>query len=728
MRRLLLALFLLLSSLVGATTVTLTVTDAESQTWNNGTYSIQLVSPPGTTSGPPFFLNGTVTPVPNQLQVGTLSGTGTASLTLTDNATIAPALSVWRFTICPQATAPCFVQAVQIVGASQTVNLVPPIIRIPGANIPPTTLAYTDAEVANPGLGTIYYNLVSGVSRQWNGVVWGPLAGGAASGLTVTATGTIAPTPQSGSPCPPGQGVWIYGLMGDANYKALGSWDSTTVSPPLSPTGTLQHCWREYWNTTGAAMAGEKNRLLGMLHVPSDGSDGLGGGIISSTSNDQSVIGITINNTGTGQNFRQLQDIYADMALSGTPTFGGIAGGENNAGVFRGNLSDNRAQTPVSGSRFFVYAAQYQRLGALSYNSCGAGNCAGGYISEVDNETTGNAGGTVLNAFAAYSANNAAATNLSYVAFESTAPSPRFPSANYGFWSRDMGTNSADFDFAGDGVNSAGTASGFNYFTGPVNFGNGNAVKAAAGYQVDVLGALKLKAGAGVQNVDYFGSTSGDAKFAAAAVAGTPNQINWPTITAPAVGALWASDGGNPQQTYWTWNCSNLTPVTVSANVTTDQTLMSCTIPAGTLNNVGRNLHLWSAFVYSTPAASVAAVTMKLKLCTVSGCGSGTVITPCAFTSSANPGTVTNNSINFLCDATTQTAGATASFESHGNMTIDLGASPGLADSVFSDTNTATVGTIDSTVQLFAQVTGAFSVASASNSLTQRQMLADSQH
>jgi hypothetical protein len=58
-------------------------------------------------------------------------------------------------------------------------------------------------------------------------------------------------------------------------------------------------------------------------------------------------------------------------------------------------------------------------------------------------------------------------------------------------------------------------------------------------------------------------------------------------------------------------------------------------------------------------------------------------------------------------------------------MVIDLGASPGLADSTFSDSNTSTIGTIDSTAQLFLQITGAFSVASASNSRTERQLIVE---
>jgi hypothetical protein len=170
----------------------------------------------------------------------------------------------------------------------------------------------------------------------------------------------------------------------------------------------------------------------------------------------------------------------------------------------------------------------------------------------------------------------------------------------------------------------------------------------------------------------------------------------------------------------------NITPVTVNANVATDQNGMAITITAGALNSVSRTLLIQLAGVYSTPAASTTTLTHKLKLCTVSGCGSGTVITLASWTTSALGGIqATNNPYNCTVNSSTQTAGATAAFEAHGNLTIDLAALASAAEGVFADNNTATVGTIDSTAQLFLQHTIAFSAASGSNSATDRQMIAD---
>ena len=172
--------------------------------------------------------------------------------------------------------------------------------------------------------------------------------------------------------------------------------------------------------------------------------------------------------------------------------------------------------------------------------------------------------------------------------------------------------------------------------------------------------------------------------------------------------------------------CVSVAPVTVAANVTTDQLLMSCTLSANLLNVVGRTLKVTTASIYSTPAASVSQMTEKIKLCTVSGCGSGTVVTLVSIQSSAL-GTiaVTNNAIQLPVFFTTQTAGASSTYEAHGCLNIDLNASISGADTVFCDTNTAVSAAIDSTAQLFLQVTGAFSTASASNSWSERQLIVE---
>src|SRR5690242_12328991 len=93
------------------TSVTLQVTDADSQTWNSGTYTANLQVSPGQL--PPFigfhlipaFGGGLVSP---QTVSGTLGATGGAAFSLTSNVNIAPANTIWVFTVCPVAPATCF--------------------------------------------------------------------------------------------------------------------------------------------------------------------------------------------------------------------------------------------------------------------------------------------------------------------------------------------------------------------------------------------------------------------------------------------------------------------------------------------------------------------------------------------------------------------------------------------------------------------------------------------
>ena len=170
--------------------------------------------------------------------------------------------------------------------------------------------------------------------------------------------------------------------------------------------------------------------------------------------------------------------------------------------------------------------------------------------------------------------------------------------------------------------------------------------------------------------------------------------------------------------------CVNVTPVTVAANVTSDQLLMACSINANLLNVVGRTLRVYVAGVFSTAAASTASLTFKVKLCTVSGCGSGTVIAPISTATGATAAlTASNLSFSQTSYISTQTAGATAAFEAHGFLDIDLSATAATSLSVYQDTNTATVGTIDSTAADFIQITCAASAASTSNSFTERQLI-----
>jgi hypothetical protein len=230
--------------------------------------------------------------------------------------------------------------------------------------------------------------------------------------------------------------------------------------------------------------------------------------------------------------------------------------------------------------------------------------------------------------------------------------------------------------------------------------------------------------------------------LAGAAATGIPhyaNAANVITETISAINLASADVTGNlpvaqvPASTgllSGAWNCVNVTPVTTAGgSVTTDQNMQACTVPAATLNLIGKTLKVHSAGVYSTAAASTTAVSIETKLCTVSGCGSGTVVDVCDITSAAiGTLTISNDTWMTDCILSTQTAGASSVYERSGMLAIDLVVSNLAADSVFLDSNATavTAPVIDNTGGLFLQIAVAFTVASASNVATGRSLVVES--
>ena len=146
------------------TTVNLSVVDTpDSQAWNSGTWSVKLQPPAGNLSQTNTFtlLSGGGSLA---AQSGTLSGTGTASMSLPANANIGPNGTVWQFTVCPQASAGCFQQSVTVSTSSpQTLALNPPSIRINLTTATPPISAYATGEISGAVIGSQFYLLGTGI-------------------------------------------------------------------------------------------------------------------------------------------------------------------------------------------------------------------------------------------------------------------------------------------------------------------------------------------------------------------------------------------------------------------------------------------------------------------------------------------------------------------------------------------------------------------------------------
>ena len=274
-KRVLLVLLVLFSFSVAAygqtTSVSGTISDSAGQTLNNGTFTFTLIPPTGNNG--PFYLAGTLM-TPGQLTIkGTLSSGGAfAGVVVGSNASITPVGTTWSFTVCPQATSPCYTQNnITIAGSSQslTSTVIPPPIQVQAASdVIPT--AYSDTEIVGATLGSLYWNSISSTLRICSTFAGGVCSWtGAGSGGTVTAVTGTSPIVSSGGSTP-------------AISCPTCSTSSGTVT---SVTGTVNQIDVATGTTTPVVSLDPAIILPGTLTVPSGASLGPSGtGTITATS------------------------------------------------------------------------------------------------------------------------------------------------------------------------------------------------------------------------------------------------------------------------------------------------------------------------------------------------------------------------------------------------------------------------------------------------------------
>lgn len=291
------------------TTVNLTVQDTpDSQTWNNGTWSVQL-SPPGLAQSASIQSGGgSLAP-----QSGTLSGSGTASMSLPANVNIAPQGTTWGFTVCPLSSGSCFTQYVTVSSTSpMSLTIQPPSVRVPANG--PATIAYSSTEVSG-GLGTTYFDLSSGTSKVCS---------------AVSAPGVCSTWTSSGG----GSMTWP-SSAGIAVYAGSSSW-GTSISPgtgvaaalaqPVSGSGSI--CL-----STGSACSGSS----GVSSVSGDGA-------LFTNSASTGAVTLTLGNAGAHQWWGN------DTNASAKPGYFTLTAGDipNPAG----DVTNTYAATQVTGFHF----------------------------------------------------------------------------------------------------------------------------------------------------------------------------------------------------------------------------------------------------------------------------------------------------------------------------------------------------------------------------------------
>lgn len=169
----------------------------------------------------------------------------------------------------------------------------------------------------------------------------------------------------------------------------------------------------------------------------------------------------------------------------------------------------------------------------------------------------------------------------------------------------------------------------------------------------------------------------------------------------------------------------NATPVTANANSTSAQALMEVAVPTGLLNvatgsSNGTTL-IHGSGIFTIQTLQVPTISVVTKLCTVSGCGSGTVVILATNTTTATVA-ATANTWNLNLKVATVATGSSGTLLTHGPLAIDIGATSAVADSVFNDSNTAASSAINLTGALYVDFFVTFSAQPTTpfNSFTQQ--------
>jgi len=140
-------------------------------------------------------------------------------------------------------------------------------------------------------------------------------------------------------------------------------------------------------------------------------------------------------------------------------------------------------------------------------------------------------------------------------------------------------------------------------------------------------------------------------------------------------------------------------------------------IPANVTNISARKIRIHGSGVYTNAAASL--LNAEVMLCTVSGCGSGTVVAPagCAVVTTNQANNLTNGQFSIDCTlTTTSTTGSSGTFMAKALVCANLGAATSAAQSCFQDNVVAVSAAVDQTVQEFVNIAFKFSTSNAGNS------------
>ena len=162
-----------------STLVTATVVDQSSTVWANGTWGLDFVPNPNSSS-PPYWNNN---PFPSTQwhYSGALNASGQFTQSVPSNSFITPAGSTYTIKVCPNATSACVtIQSQTIQGTNMNISsLITANTPAPSVNAGPLAVAYNDNQVNvnTSQVGYFYLNSTTNTPRYWNATTWANFGG-----------------------------------------------------------------------------------------------------------------------------------------------------------------------------------------------------------------------------------------------------------------------------------------------------------------------------------------------------------------------------------------------------------------------------------------------------------------------------------------------------------------------------------------------------------------------
>jgi hypothetical protein len=162
---------------------------------------------------------------------------------------------------------------------------------------------------------------------------------------------------------------------------------------------------------------------------------------------------------------------------------------------------------------------------------------------------------------------------------------------------------------------------------------------------------------------------------------------------------------------------------TTATNPSSEAQLKQLSLPAAALNVANRHVKVFATGRYTTASAQTPTLRFRVYLCTVSGCGSGTVLTLADFTTAATTASITN-SWSIEGDLGTISTGASGTLEAKFWQQVQLGTAADLTPETRLTQTNAASSAIDLTAALFLRITVLMSSSNASNTVTARMAYA----